>query len=581
MAVFSRAMLVGHASPTPLSSSRIIDMDLNSARSRLHTGSRLHSPRMTQSTRSPQANRIRCTLHQNDHDSALSIIHADPASPDWQSSTLAVVQPNGMTQSILSINDVTIPKIDIGKEPLMFLPIDLPLRKTKLGLTEAMVRRISKYNNEPQWMLQFRLDAFHQFLLIDEPQGAHCPPFDFQAIYTQMVSSKHISPLEKLHELELGEATLYESNGDSFATTHKEALTDAGVIFCSISEAIRDHPELVRNHLGKVVAPSDNFYAALNSAVFLDGSFCYVPENVICPMDISTHFLVDGRKITSPFERTLIVCEANAFVSSLGCTSPPPPQAAGGATSESIQQLHAPVIELFCAAGAEIKHVTVQNWVEAGATPSTREAEQEERSCNYSTQRGLCDGARSKITWTIVEAGSGVVWQHPAVVLKGDESVGECYTVTLTNGRQQADTGATMIHSGRQTRSRIVGKTISAGSSQSCFRSVVNVEPWSRNARSEVQRDSILVGDHAESTSSPSVVARNTSAQIQEKGSTSRINSEQIFMFQQRGIVAEKAVPAILTGFCDAVLRELPHEFESEVTEMVAMKIEEFLKGSL
>ncbi|KAG0615953.1 hypothetical protein M758_5G079100 [Ceratodon purpureus] len=448
--------------------------------------------------------------------------------------------------------------------------------KPKLGLSEAMVRRISTHNNEPQWMLQFRLDAFHQFLLIDEPQGTHCPPFDFQAMYTQMVSSKH-HQLRQSRELDAGAS--YESNGDSFATTHKEALTDAGVIFCSISEAIRDHPELVRNHLGKVVAPSDNFYAALNSAVFLDGSFCYVPENVICPMDISTHFLVDGRKITSPFERTLIVCEANAFVSSLGCTSPPPPQAAGGAT-ESIQQLHAPVIELFCAAGGEIKHVTVQNWVAAGATPSTREAEQEERSCNYATQRGLCDGARSKITWTIVEAGSGVVWQHPAVVLKGDESVGECFSVTLTNGRQQADMGATMIHSGSQTRSRVVGKTISAGSSQSCFRSVVNVEPWSRNARSEVQRDSILIGDHAESTSCPSVVARNTTAEIEEIGSTSRISTEQVFYFQQRGISADKAVPAILTGFCDAVLQELPFEFESEVRDMVALKIEEFMEGS-
>ena len=271
---------------------------------------------------------------------------------------------------------------------------------------------------------------------MEEPQGARCPPIDFRAMFDHSaITSDHHRQSQGIVE---DEGKFFVSSEDSFATVHKEALEETGVIFCSIAEAIRDHPDLVRRYLGKVVPPSDNFYATLNSAIFVDGVFCYVPENVICPMDISTYFLVDGRKTSSPFERTLIVCDENAFVSSLGCTSPPPPAQAAEVSRSSGQELHAPVIELLCAAGGEIKHVTVQNWLEPGATASTDEAAQEELLCNFVTQRGLCAGARAKITWTIVEAGSGVTWQHPTVVLKGDGSVDECFSVTDGSRRTRA-----------------------------------------------------------------------------------------------------------------------------------------------
>jgi Fe-S cluster assembly scaffold protein SufB len=396
------------------------------------------------------ANSIRCSLRESGHGNVTSS-YADAASQKWQPSNFAFIQEEYRSKPILSSKDVI--GID-EREPLIERAAE---KSTKLGLSEEMVREISKRNNEPEWMLRFRLDAFRQMLAMAEPPGAKCPPIDFRTMP---------SDSSRLPQMQVSQELVDDASGESFATTHREVLAQAGVIFCPIAEAIRDHPELVRKYLGRVVAPSDNFYAALNSAVFRDGSFCYVPENVTCPMDISTHFLVAGRKTTCPFERTLIVCAEHASVTSLGCTSPVSDHPLG-------PHLHAPVIELFCAAGSEIKHVTVQNWLETGAMSPARDSHQ--LLCNYVTQRGLCEGARSRITWAIVEAGSGVTWQHPAVVLKGEGSVAECFSATLTTARQQADTGATMIHRGCHTRSRIVAKTISAGSSHSTFRGIVHV----------------------------------------------------------------------------------------------------------
>jgi FeS assembly protein SufB len=343
----------------------------------------------------------------------------------------------------------------------------------------------------------------------------------------------------------------------SIATTHRKTLLAAGVIFCSISEAVREYPELVKKYLGRVVPVADNYYAALNSAVFSDGSFCYVPKDTVSPMEISTYFRINAME-TGQFERTLIVADERSFVSYLeGCTAP----------SYDKNQLHAAVVELYCAEGAEIKYSTVQNWY-AG------DAEGKGGIYNFVTKRGLCDGDRSKISWTQVETGSAITWKYPSVVLKGNNSIGEFYSVALTNNRQQADTGTKMIHVGKNTRSRIVSKGISAGNSVNCYRGLVQMQPSAHNARNFSQCDSMLIGDEAGANTYPYIQVKDPTARVEHEASTSKIGEDQLFYFQQRGIDGEKAVAAIIGGFCRDVFKELPLEFAAEVNQLMSLKLE-------
>ena len=343
----------------------------------------------------------------------------------------------------------------------------------------------------------------------------------------------------------------------SIATTFKEDLAKAGVIFCSISEAVKDYPELVKKYLGTVVPPRDNYFAALNSAVSTDGSFVFIPKGVRCPMELSTYFRINEME-TGQFERTLIVAEEGSHVSYLeGCTAP--------AYDEN--QLHAAIVELVCEKDAEIKYSTVQNWY-AG------DAEGRGGIYNFVTKRGLCAGENSKISWTQVETGSAVTWKYPSCVLRGDNSVGEFYSVALTNNMQQADTGTKMVHIGKNTRSRIVSKGISAGKSQNAYRGLVQVQPTAVGARNYSQCDSMLIGDNAAANTYPYISVRDPASRVEHEASTSKIGEEQLFYFQQRGIDLEEAVGVIISGFCQDVFRELPLEFAAEVSQLMSLKLE-------
>ncbi|CAI5472326.1 unnamed protein product [Closterium sp. Yama58-4] len=446
------------------------------------------------------------------------------------------------------------------------------------GLTEETVRLISAKKKEPEWMLEFRLSAFRQWQKMTEPEWSdnRYPKIDFQdVIYYSEPKQKEtkasldevdpellatfdklgISISEQKRLANVAVDVVFDSV--SIATTFREELAKAGVIFCSISEAIREYPDLVRKYLGKVVPVADNYYAALNSAVFSDGSFCYIPKDTISPMELSTYFRINAME-TGQFERTLIVADDRSYVSYLeGCTAP----------SYDKNQLHAAVVELWTGEGAEIKYSTVQNWY-AG------DKDGKGGIYNFVTKRGLCEGKNSKISWTQVETGSAITWKYPSVVLKGDNSSGEFYSVALTNNKQQADTGTKMIHVGKNTRSRIVSKGISAGQSLNCYRGLVQVQPTAHGARNYSQCDSMLIGDNAGANTYPYIQVKDPTARVEHEASTSKIGEDQLFYFQQRGIDAEKAVGMLISGFCREVFNELPLEFASEVNQLMSLKLE-------
>lgn len=446
------------------------------------------------------------------------------------------------------------------------------------GLNEDVIRTISEKKDEPKWMLQWRLKAFEQWKKMEMPtwQNVTFPEIDFQEISYYSAPKQTAGP-KSLDEVDPELLRTYERLGIpleeqkmlagvavdavfdsvSVVTTFKEQLAEAGVIFCPISEAIREHPELVQKYLGTVVPTSDNYFAALNSAVFSDGSFVYVPKGVACPMELSTYFRINAMN-TGQFERTLIVCEEGASVSYLeGCTAP----------MRDENQLHAAVVELVALDDAHIKYSTIQNWYPG-------DAEGKGGIYNFVTKRGDCRGARSHISWTQVETGSAITWKYPSCVLRGDDSIGEFYSVALTNNRQQADTGTKMIHVGKNTRSYIVSKGISAGASENTYRGLVKVLKGATNARNYTQCDSLLMGDKCGAHTFPYIEVGNSTAQVEHEATTSKIGEDQIFYCMQRGISEEDAVSLIVNGFCKEVLQELPMEFAVEADKLLAISLE-------
>ena len=447
------------------------------------------------------------------------------------------------------------------------------------GLDDDVVRLISAKKNEPAWMTEWRLKALARWRTMEEPSWAKVeyPPIDFQAIsYYAAPKSDSDRPkslaevdpellrtYEKLgipireQEVLAGVAVDYVFDSVSVATTFKEKLGELGVIFCSISEALRDHPELVRRYLGSVVPQGDNFYAALNSAVYTDGSYVYVPKGVRCPMELSTYFRINAAE-TGQFERTLIIADEGSYVSYLeGCTAP----------QRDENQLHAAVVELVALDDAQIKYSTVQNWYPGD--PEGRGG-----IYNFVTKRGACRGRRSKISWTQVETGSAITWKYPSCILQGDESVGEFYSVALTNNHQQADTGTKMVHIGKNTRSRIVSKGISAGRSNNTYRGLVRVLKGADDARNHTQCDSMLIGDRCGAHTVPYLEVRNRSARVEHEATTSKISEDQMFYCRQRGLSDEDAVALIVNGFCKEVMQELPMEFAVEAQKLLAISLE-------
>jgi Fe-S cluster assembly protein SufB len=445
------------------------------------------------------------------------------------------------------------------------------------GLSEDTIRLISGKKNEPQWLLEFRLQAYRHWLTMTEPQWAnvHHPRIDFQdIIYYSAPKRKKLQSMDEVDPELLrtfeklgvpmneraalaGVAVDVIFDSVSVATTYKQKLAEVGIIFCSISEAVRDHPELVRKYLGSVVPTSDNYYAALNSAVFTDGSFCFIPKGVKCPMDLSTYFRINTQD-SGQFERTLIVAEEGASVSYLeGCTAP----------KFDTNQLHAAVVELVALENAEIKYSTVQNWYAGDANGVGG-------IYNFVTKRGLCKGANSKISWTQVETGSAITWKYPSCVLAGDNTTGEFYSVALTNHYQQADTGTKMVHIGRNTRSRIISKGISAGRSNNSYRGLVKIGPQAENARNYSQCDSLLIGQTCGANTFPYLQVENRSAKVEHEATTSKIGEDQLFYFASRGIGSEEAVSMIINGFCRDVFQQLPMEFAVEATKLLGLKLE-------
>jgi FeS assembly protein SufB len=446
------------------------------------------------------------------------------------------------------------------------------------GLSEETVRIISAKKNEPEWMLEFRLKAFRKWLTMEEPDWSdnRYPDIDYQAV-SYYSAPKVMEKKKSLDEVDPELLKTFDKLGIplseqkrlsnvavdavfdsvSIATTFREDLAKVGVIFCSISEAIKEYPELIKEHLGSVVPVGDNYFTALNAAVFSDGSFCYIPKGVKSPMELSTYFRINAES-SGQFERTLIVAEEDSYVSYLeGCTAP--------AYDEN--QLHAAVVEISAAKNAEVKYSTVQNWYAGDENGKGG-------IYNFVTKRGLCKGDNSKISWTQVETGSSITWKYPSVVLKGDNSVGEFFSVALTNNMQQADTGTKMIHVGKNTRSRIVSKGISAGKSRNAYRGLVQVAPTATGARNYSQCDSMLIGDKAGANTYPYIAVREPSARVEHEASTSKIGEDQLFYFQQRGIDAETAVGIIISGFCNEVFNELPLEFAAEVNQLMSLKLE-------
>ncbi|MEE8327495.1 MAG: Fe-S cluster assembly protein SufB [Nitrosomonadaceae bacterium] len=446
------------------------------------------------------------------------------------------------------------------------------------GLNEDTIRLISTKKNEPEWLLDFRLKAYQKWLKMEEPEWSNVkyPKIDFQAIsyYSapkpkkKLASMDEVDPellrtFEKLgvpmHERAAlaGVAVDVIFDSVSVATTYKEKLAEVGIIFGSFSEAVHSHPELIKKYLGSVVPVGDNYYAALNSAVFTDGSFCYIPKGVKCPMDLSTYFRINTEE-TGQFERTLIIAEEGGSVSYLeGCTAP----------RFDTNQLHAAVVELVALDNADIKYSTVQNWY-AGDENGIGGI------YNFVTKRGLAKGKNSRISWTQVETGSAITWKYPSCVLQGDNSVGEFYSVAVTNNYQQADTGTKMVHIGKNTRSTIVSKGISAGHSNNSYRGLVRVAPTAAGARNFSQCDSMLIGDLCSASTFPYIQTRNNSAKVEHEASTSKIGEDQLFYFAQRGIGSEEAVSMIINGFCKDVFQQLPMEFAVEATNLLGLKLE-------
>jgi Fe-S cluster assembly protein SufB len=456
------------------------------------------------------------------------------------------------------------------------------------GLNEDTVRFISAQKNEPEWLLDWRLRAFAAWRTMAEPHWAKLgyPAIDYQDAYYYASPKKKSGP-KSLDEVDPELLRTYEKLGIplrerailagvegaenpasniavdavfdsvSVATTFRESLAKVGVIFCPISEAIKDHPELVRQYLGSVVPPSDNFFAALNSAVFTDGSFVFIPKGVACPMELSTYFRINARN-TGQFERTLIIAEDGASVSYLeGCTAP----------QRDENQLHAAVVELVAMDDARIKYSTVQNWYPG-------DSEGRGGIYNFVTKRGICRGARSKISWTQVETGSAITWKYPSCVLQGEGSTGEFYSVAVTNNRQQADTGTKMIHIGKNTTSTIISKGISAGHSNNTYRGLVRVLPKASGARNFTQCDSLLIGDQCGAHTVPYIESRNASAKVEHEATTSKIAEDQLFYCRQRGLSEEDAVGMIVNGFCRDVLKELPMEFAVEAQKLLQVSLE-------
>ena len=448
-----------------------------------------------------------------------------------------------------------------------------------LGLDEDIIRFISAKKEEPEWLLEWRLKAYRHWLKMTEPTWAsvHYPPIDYQAIsYYSAPKQKGDGP-KSLEEVDPELLATYEKLGIplreqealsgvavdavfdsvSVATTFKGKLGEMGVIFCSFSEAVKEHPDLVRQYLGSVVPYTDNYFAALNSAVFTDGSFCYIPKGVRCPMELSTYFRINQAN-TGQFERTLIVADEGSYVSYLeGCTAP----------QRDENQLHAAVVELVALERAEIKYSTVQNWY-----PGDKDGKG--GIYNFVTKRGACRGFRSKVSWTQVETGSAITWKYPSCILQGDESVGEFYSVAVTNNRQQADTGTKMIHIGKNTRSTIVSKGISAGHSQQTYRGAVRILRNAENARNHSQCDSLLLGDQCGAHTVPYIEVKNPTAHMEHEATTSKIGEDQLFYCNQRGLSTEDAVNMIVNGFCKEVFRELPMEFAVEAQKLLGVSLE-------
>jgi Fe-S cluster assembly protein SufB len=446
------------------------------------------------------------------------------------------------------------------------------------GLTEETVRLISAKKGEPAWLLEWRLKAYRAWMSMKEPRWPNVkyPPIDYQdMIYysapknrPKLQSLDEVDPeikrtFDKLgipleeQKLLAGVAVDAVFDSVSVATTFKDKLAELGIIFCSFSEAVREHPDLVRRYLGSVVPHTDNYFAALNSAVFSDGSFCYVPRGVRCPMELSTYFRINAAE-TGQFERTLIVADDGAFVSYLeGCTAP----------RRDENQLHAAVVELVAHDNATIKYSTVQNWY-----PGDREGRG--GIYNFVTKRGKCQGVGSKITWTQVETGSAITWKYPSCILLGDNSIGEFYSVAVTANHQQADTGTKMIHLGKNTKSTIVSKGISAGRGQNTYRGLVKIAPGASGARNYSQCDSLLIGDRCGAHTFPYIEVKNTSSGVEHEASTSKIGEDQIFYCRQRGISTEDAVNLIVSGFCKEVFRELPMEFAVEAQKLLGVSLE-------
>lgn len=447
------------------------------------------------------------------------------------------------------------------------------------GLDENVIRVISAKKEEPEWLLEWRLKAYRRWLTMAEPRWAkvHHAPIDYQDIvYYSAPKSKKDGP-KSLDEVDPELLATYEKLGIplheraalagvavdavfdsvSVATTFKEKLSEAGVLFMPFSEAVREHPDLVRKYLGTVVPHSDNFYAALNSAVFSDGSFCYIPKGVRCPMELSTYFRINAAN-TGQFERTLIVADEGSYVSYLeGCTAP----------MRDENQLHAAVVELVALEGAEIKYSTVQNWY-----PGDKEGKG--GIYNFVTKRGACRGNNSKISWTQVETGSAITWKYPSVILQGDNSVGEFYSVAVANNFQQADTGTKMIHLGKNTKSTIISKGISAGKAHNSYRGLVKVQRGAQNARNYSQCDSLLFGNACGAHTFPYIEVDNKTAQVEHEATTSKISEDQLFYCQQRGLSAEDAVSMIVNGFCKEVFRKLPMEFAVEAQALLSVSLE-------
>jgi Fe-S cluster assembly protein SufB len=446
------------------------------------------------------------------------------------------------------------------------------------GLNEDIIRLISAKKNEPAFMLEWRLKAFRHWQTMKEPTWAnvHYPPIDYQEISyyaaprlkskpksLDEVDPELLATYEKLgiplreRQLLAGVAVDAVFDSISVATTFKEKLAELGIIFCSFSEAVQNHPELVRRYLGDVVPYTDNFFSALNAAVFSDGSFCYIPKNIRCPMELSTYFRINAAS-TGQFERTLIIADDDSYVSYLeGCTAP----------MRDENQLHAAVVELIAHDNARIKYSTVQNWY-----PGDKQGKG--GIYNFVTKRGKCKGVNSRISWTQVETGSAITWKYPSCILMGDNSVGEFYSVALTNNYQQADTGTKMIHMGKNTRSTIVSKGISAGHGQNTYRGMVKIMKNAENARNYSRCDSLLLGDKCGAHTFPYIDVKNSTAQMEHEASTSKIGEDQLFYCQQRGIGSEAAVSMIVNGFCKEVFRELPMEFAVEAQKLLGVSLE-------